>query len=69
MLGQLAEVSPPSAEPLSSALFLPLFSAFLLAQPGLPPSPPASPWRGLVLGSRVAWGNSERLECGKGGVG
>lgn len=64
----LARVSPPSLWPVSFALFL-LSSAFLLAQAGLPPSPLASPWWGLVLGSRVAWGDSERLECGKGGVG
>lgn len=64
----LARISPPSLLPVSFALFL-LSSAFLLAQAGLPPSPLASPWWGLVLGSRVAWGDSERLECGKGGVG
>lgn len=67
ILGLLSGVSLPSVQPLSSPLFLPLSSASLLAQPGLPPSPPASLWWGLVLGSRVAWGDSERLECGKGG--
>lgn len=59
----------PSLQPLSSPMFLPLSSASLLAQPGLQPGPPASPWWGLVLGSGVAWGDSERLECGKGGGG
>lgn len=47
---------------------LPLF--LLLVPPCLPildsPGPPAS-WWGLVLGSQVAWGDSERLECGEGG--
>lgn len=49
--GQLSSQSQRSvSSPVSFALFL-LSSAFLLAQAGLPPSPLASPWWGLVLGS------------------
>lgn len=58
-----------SSSPASFYLSLPPSSASLSAQLGLQPGPPASPWWGLVLGSGVAWGDSERLECGKGGGG
>lgn len=69
MVGLLPAITSPPHQPLSTPLCLPLSSASLSAQLGLQPGPPASPWWGLVLGSRVAWGDSERLECGKGGGG